>query len=79
VLAHVEGGVTDPGPTVLFRAFGPTGVELSVRLPVREYPSQGPVRHELVKRLHRRFAREGIAIPHPLPPPPGLPPVAPRI
>jgi len=77
VLAHVEGGVTDQGPTVLFRAFGPAAVELTVRLPVREFPSQGTVRHELVKRLHRQFAGEGILIPHPPPPPPGLPP-APR-
>jgi small-conductance mechanosensitive channel len=77
VLAQVEGGMTDPGPTVLFRALGPTGIELTVRLPVREFPSQGPVRHELVKRLHGRFAAEGIAIPHPAPPPGGLPP-APR-
>jgi small-conductance mechanosensitive channel len=77
VLSHVEGGVTDQGPTVLFRAFGPTGIELTVRMPVREFPNQGPARHELVKRLHRRFAAEGIAIPHPVPPPAG-PPSAPR-
>jgi small-conductance mechanosensitive channel len=33
---------------------------------VREFESQGPVRHELVKRLHERFNDEGIEIPFPI-------------
>ena len=33
---------------------------------VREFESQGPVRHEFLKRLHRRFADEGIEIPFPI-------------
>jgi small-conductance mechanosensitive channel len=32
---------------------------------VREYTSQGAVRHEFIKRLHRRYAQEGIVIPFP--------------
>jgi small-conductance mechanosensitive channel len=70
VLSTVKGGVAEQDPTVFFRAFGPTSVELTVRLQVREFVDQGPVRHELVKRLHRRFGAEGILIPHPPPPPP---------
>jgi len=33
---------------------------------VREFESQGPVRHEFIKRLHQRFAEEGIDIPFPI-------------
>jgi small-conductance mechanosensitive channel len=33
---------------------------------VREFESQGPVRHEFIKRLHRRFRDEGIEIPFPI-------------
>jgi small-conductance mechanosensitive channel len=70
VVASTEGGVADQQPTLVFRAFGPTSVELTVRVQVREFVNQGAVRHELVKRLHSRFAAEGILIPHPPPPPP---------
>jgi len=68
VLTSVEGGMTEQAPTVLFNRFGPTSVELTVRMQVREFPNQGPVRHEFIKRLHRRYADEGIVIPHPAPP-----------
>jgi small-conductance mechanosensitive channel len=33
---------------------------------VREFMAQGPVRHEFIKRLHRRFGEEGIEIPFPI-------------
>ena len=33
---------------------------------VREFTRQGPVRHEFIKRLHRRFDEEGIEIPFPI-------------
>lgn len=77
VLETVEGGVGEQDPMVLFRAFGPTGVELTIRMQLREFPSQGVARHELVKRLHRRFAAERIVIPHPPPPPLAHPPPPP--
>ena len=70
VLATVEGGIAEQEPTVLFRAFGPTSVELTVRLQVREFLNQAPIRHELVKRLHQRLTAEDILIPHPAPAPP---------
>jgi small-conductance mechanosensitive channel len=69
VLTSVEGGVSEPGPTIFFHRFGPLSVELTVRMQVREFPKQGPVRHEFIKRLHRRYADEGIEIPHPPAPP----------
>jgi len=33
---------------------------------VREFRSQGPVKHEFIKRLHQRFGDEGIEIPFPI-------------
>ncbi len=33
---------------------------------VRAFRSQGPVQHEFIKRLHRRYAEEGIEIPFPI-------------
>lgn len=65
VLASVEGGVASEPPVVLYREFGSSSIDFVVRLLVRQYTSQGAVRHELIKRLHRRYAQEGIEIPFP--------------
>jgi small-conductance mechanosensitive channel len=32
----------------------------------KEFTDQYPVKHEFVKRLHRRYAKEGIVIPYPI-------------
>ena len=66
VLAEVEGGVKDGDPVVVFRAFGDSSIDFEVRMLVRDFRSQGPVRHEFIKRLHRRFGAEGIEIPFPI-------------
>ncbi len=67
VLTGIEGGMTEQAPAVLFNRLGPTSVELTVRMQVREFSNQGSVRHEFIKRLHRRYAAEGIVIPSPAP------------
>ena len=66
VLAEVDGGVPGEDPIVRYHTFGDSSVNFDVRMMVREFESQGPVRHEFIKRLHRRFADEGIEIPFPI-------------
>jgi small-conductance mechanosensitive channel len=66
VLAEVEPDFRSEDPIVLFQAFGASSVDFIVRLNVREFRRQGPVRHEFIKRLHRRFKEEGIEIPFPI-------------
>lgn len=66
VLAEVEGGMKDEEPIVQYRAFGDSSIDFEVRLRVRDFRSQGPVRHEFIKRLHKRFGAEGIEIPFPI-------------
>jgi len=66
VLANVEGGVPEKPPVMVYRAFGESSIDFQVRLLVRDFRSQGPVRHEFIKRLHRRFGSEGIEIPFPI-------------
>jgi len=66
VIADVEGGLRDKPPVMLYRAFGASSVDFEVRLMVREFRSQGPVRHEFIKRLHERYRTEGIEIPFPI-------------
>jgi small-conductance mechanosensitive channel len=66
VLEDVEGGVQDEPPIMLYTAFGASSIDFDVRLRVRDFRSQAPVRHEFIKRLHKRFAAEGIEIPFPI-------------
>jgi small-conductance mechanosensitive channel len=66
VLAAVEGGVKDQAPIMLYKAFGASSIDFEVRLQVRDFRSQGPVRHEFIKQLHKRFGEENIEIPFPI-------------
>ncbi len=49
-------------PSLRYQGFTDTGVRCAVGLRVRDFVDQFAVRHELVKRLQDRFAREGIAL-----------------
>jgi small-conductance mechanosensitive channel len=78
VMQEVPGGVATFEPFVRFHTLGDPGIAFSVTLRAREFVDQFLIKHEFVKRLHRRYAAEGIAIPirsiaqprHDPPPPP---------
>ena len=63
VMRTVPGGVPGFDPLVRFHTFGDPGIGFSVILRAREFVDQFLIKHEFVKRLHKRFAAEGIAIP----------------
>ncbi len=66
VLSEGDGGVPGEDPIVRYHTFADSSINFDVRMLVREFESQGPVRHEFIKRLHQRFAEEGIDIPFPI-------------
>ncbi len=66
VMREVAGGVADAEPILRYQAFGDSGIQLSVFLRVQEAMYQFAVRHEFIKRLHRRYKEEGIVIPFPM-------------
>jgi small-conductance mechanosensitive channel len=57
--------VREFAPFLRYNAFGDSAIEFTVILRVRTNPDRHLVTHEFVKRLHRRFAEEGIEIPFP--------------
>ncbi len=65
-LGSVDGGLSDEPPRVRFHTFADSSINFDVLMEVREFTAQGPVRHEFIKRLHRRFNEEGIEIPFPI-------------
>jgi len=66
VIEEMDGGVASEDPVVFFHAFADSSINFDVRLMVRDFRSQGPIRHEFIKRLHRRYAQEAIEIPFPI-------------
>ncbi|MCX7984123.1 MAG: mechanosensitive ion channel family protein [Bacteroidetes bacterium] len=65
VLREVPGGVPDFEPVIRFHTFGDFSINCNVALRAREYADQFLLRHEFIKRLHKRYAKEGIIIPYP--------------
>lgn len=80
VQRHAGDAITRTAPAFRYQGFTDTGVRCSLGLRVRDFVDQFAVRHELVKRLQARFAREGIVLAIPslrmaaLRPPPESPP-----
>ncbi|GGO92006.1 mechanosensitive ion channel family protein [Wenjunlia tyrosinilytica] len=66
VMAEVTGGVPDHEPAVRFHTFGESGIDFSVILRALEFSDQYVIKHEFIKRLHRRYQAEGIDIPLPV-------------
>jgi small-conductance mechanosensitive channel len=63
VMRTVQGGVPSFDPVVRFHTFGDPGIGFSVTLRAQEFVDQFLIKHEFVKRLHKHFSAEGIAIP----------------
>lgn len=66
VLKTMPGGVPEFEPVVRFHTFGDFSINFNVVLRAREYTDQFILRHEFIKRLHKRFKEEGIVIPYPI-------------
>jgi small-conductance mechanosensitive channel len=66
VLREVEGGVATFEPLIRFNAFADSSINFNVILRGRQFTDQFLLKHEFIKRLHARYATEGISIPFPI-------------
>lgn len=62
----VEGAVETFEPFIRYHTFGDSSINLTVILRAREFVASYLIKHEFVKRLHARYAEEGIVIPFPI-------------
>ena len=53
-------------PSFKFRRFGESSIDLAVYFRGNKYGDQNPIIHEFIKKIHKRFADEGIEIPYPV-------------
>jgi small-conductance mechanosensitive channel len=65
-LREAPGGVAEFEPFVRFGALGESSVALTLVLHAKEPAQEGLLRHEAVKRLHKRLTAEGIEAPYPV-------------
>ncbi|WP_129305459.1 mechanosensitive ion channel family protein [Streptomyces sp. L2] len=65
VMTDITGAVPDHEPAVRFHTFGDSRIGFSVILGIGEFSDQYRIKHEFIKRLHRRYHAEGITIPAP--------------
>ena len=63
---EVEGGVNGFDPFIRFHTFGDSSINFTVILRCKQFTDQYIIKHEFVKRLHRRYEEEGIQIPFPM-------------
>ncbi|MFZ1946311.1 MAG: mechanosensitive ion channel family protein [bacterium] len=66
VLREVAGGVKTYEPLVRYNAFGEFSVNFNVILRAEQFGDSYILRHEFIKRLHKRYREEGIVIPVPM-------------
>jgi small-conductance mechanosensitive channel len=65
-LKESPAAVADFEPIVRFGALSESSIALTLILRAREPGQEGVLRHEAVKRLHRRLAAEGVEAPYPV-------------
>ena len=49
-----------------YSSFGDFSINFNVIMRAKEYTDQFLIKHEFIKRLHKRFKKEGIEIPFPI-------------
>jgi small-conductance mechanosensitive channel len=65
VQREIPGAVREFAPFIRFHTFGESSIDLTVILRARQFTDSYLMKHEFVKRLRPRLAREGIEIPYP--------------
>ncbi len=58
--------VQDFEPFIRFQQFGESSIDLKAFLKAKTFGSQFLIKHELMKRIQKRYAEEGINIPYPV-------------
>ena len=66
VMKEVPGGVPEFKPFIRYHTFSDFSINFTVILRAKEVVSKYLIKHEFIKRLHKRYKEEGIEIPFPI-------------
>ena len=63
---RVPGEIPGFEPFLYYHTFDNSSINFTVRLPIKEFSDQYMIKHVFIKRLHKRYNKEGIDIPFPI-------------
>jgi small-conductance mechanosensitive channel len=66
VMKEVAGGVPGFEPFIRYHTFADSSINFNAIMRAKDWPSTHLVKHEFIKRLQKRYAKEGISIPYPI-------------
>jgi len=66
IMKTIQGGVPEFTPFIRYHTFNDFSIDFTVILRAKEFVDNYLIKHEFVKRLHERYAKEGIVIPYPI-------------
>jgi small-conductance mechanosensitive channel len=66
VMKEIPGGVPEFEPFIRYHTFADFSINFTVILRAKEFVDNYLIKHEFIKKLHERFAKEGIIIPYPI-------------
>ena len=66
ILREIEGGISDFEPFIRYHTFADFSINFNVILRAKEFFDQYLIKHEFIKRIHKRYKKEGIEIPYPI-------------
>lgn len=65
VIKKHDAAVKDKEPTVRFHTFGESSIDFTLYMRAKRFADQFELKHDMIKALHKRFAKENIEIPYP--------------
>jgi small-conductance mechanosensitive channel len=66
VMQELPGAIAEFEPFIRYHTFGDFSINFTVILRAKEFVDQYLLKHEFIKRLHKRYQEEGIEIPFPI-------------
>jgi small-conductance mechanosensitive channel len=66
IMKEVTGGAPTFEPSIRYSSFGNSSINFSVIMRAKEFTDQYLIKHEFIKRLHKRYIKEGIVLPYPI-------------
>lgn len=66
VMQQVPGGIPNFEPVIRYHTFGDFSVNFNVVLRATEFTNQYILKHEFIKKIHKKYQQENINIPYPI-------------
>jgi small-conductance mechanosensitive channel len=66
VIDELDVASKEYAPIIRFQVFADSSINFTVYMRAAKYGDHHPMVHEFIKRLHKRFDKEGIEIPFPM-------------